>query len=185
MGLPLWFSWWRIHLQCGIPGFDPWVGKIPWRRERLPTPSFWPRGFHGLYRPWGGKQTQLSDFHFSHFLNFIHLEYYLFWERNRVLKTCIYKYMHKMPVNIEQFYIKWYLNLQIIFWSNSGFIRKQKAEQLFSKWACCITSNCANAAQYLEDRCLLFRKIFSLERLISKQVPMLSMGRIYHLLQRG
>ena len=22
----------RIHLQCGIPGFDPWVGKIPWRR---------------------------------------------------------------------------------------------------------------------------------------------------------
>ena len=19
------------------PGFDPWVGKIPWRRERLPT----------------------------------------------------------------------------------------------------------------------------------------------------
>ena len=19
-------------------GFDPWVGKIPWRRERLPTP---------------------------------------------------------------------------------------------------------------------------------------------------
>ena len=21
---------------------DPWVGKIPWRRERLPTPVFWP-----------------------------------------------------------------------------------------------------------------------------------------------
>ena len=20
------------------PGFDPWVGKIPWRRERLPSP---------------------------------------------------------------------------------------------------------------------------------------------------
>ena len=30
------------------PGFDPWVGKIPWRRERLPTPVFWPREFHGL-----------------------------------------------------------------------------------------------------------------------------------------
>ena len=26
-------------------GFDPWVGKIPWRRERLPTPVFW--GFPG------------------------------------------------------------------------------------------------------------------------------------------
>ena len=29
------------------PGFDPWVGKIHWRRERLPTPVFWPRKFHG------------------------------------------------------------------------------------------------------------------------------------------
>ena len=37
------------------PGFDPWVGKIPWRRERLPTPVFWPREFHGLYSPWGRK----------------------------------------------------------------------------------------------------------------------------------
>ena len=24
------------------PGFDPSVGKIPWRREKLPTPVFWP-----------------------------------------------------------------------------------------------------------------------------------------------
>ena len=22
----------KILLQCGRPGFDPWVGKIPWRR---------------------------------------------------------------------------------------------------------------------------------------------------------
>ena len=47
------------------PGFDPWVGKISWRRERLPTPVFWPGEFHGLYSPWVAKsQTQLSDFHF-------------------------------------------------------------------------------------------------------------------------
>ena len=39
-GLPLWLSWSRICLPCGRPGFDPWVGKIPWRRERLPTPVF-------------------------------------------------------------------------------------------------------------------------------------------------
>ena len=36
--LPLWLSWYRICLQCGRPGFDPWVRKIPWRRESLPTP---------------------------------------------------------------------------------------------------------------------------------------------------
>ena len=32
-------------------GFNPWVGKIPWRRERLPTPVFWPGEFRGLYSP--------------------------------------------------------------------------------------------------------------------------------------
>ena len=28
-------------------GFDPWVGKIPWRRAWKPTPLFLPRQFHG------------------------------------------------------------------------------------------------------------------------------------------
>ena len=31
--------------------FDPWVGKISWRRERLPTPVFWPGESHGLHSP--------------------------------------------------------------------------------------------------------------------------------------
>ena len=24
-----------------LSSFDPWVGMIPWRRERLPTPEYW------------------------------------------------------------------------------------------------------------------------------------------------
>ena len=28
-------------------GFDPWVGKMPWRREWLPTPVFLPGESHG------------------------------------------------------------------------------------------------------------------------------------------
>ena len=28
-------------------GFDPWVGKIPWRREWHPTPVLLPGEFHG------------------------------------------------------------------------------------------------------------------------------------------
>ena len=47
-------------MQCGRPGFNPWVGKIPWRRERLLTPVFWPGEFHGLYNPWGHKQLDTT-----------------------------------------------------------------------------------------------------------------------------
>ena len=36
-------------MQCRRPGFSPWVGKIPWRREWPPIPVFWPGKFHGLY----------------------------------------------------------------------------------------------------------------------------------------
>ena len=58
--LSCWLSWWRIHLQCGRPGFYPWVGKIPWRRERLPTPVFWPGEFHGLCSPQDRKESDMT-----------------------------------------------------------------------------------------------------------------------------
>ena len=34
------------------PVFDPWIGIIPLRRERLPTPVFWSGEFHELCSPW-------------------------------------------------------------------------------------------------------------------------------------
>ena len=34
-----WSSVGRVCLQCGRPGFNPWVGKIPQRRAWQPTPS--------------------------------------------------------------------------------------------------------------------------------------------------
>ena len=52
----------EVHLQYGRPGFDPWVGKIPWRRERLPTPVFWPRVFQGHKE---SDTTEQLHFHFS------------------------------------------------------------------------------------------------------------------------
>ena len=45
--LPWWLSQWRNHLQCRRPGFDPWVGKIPWRRKQQLTPVFLPGESHG------------------------------------------------------------------------------------------------------------------------------------------
>ena len=49
-------------LQCRRPGFDPWVGKIPWRRKWQLTPAFLPGKFHGQrclvgYSPWSHKRV--------------------------------------------------------------------------------------------------------------------------------
>ena len=48
-------------LNAGDLGSIPWVGKIAWRREWLPTPVFLPGEFHGQrslvgYSPWGHRQ---------------------------------------------------------------------------------------------------------------------------------
>ena len=51
--------------QCGRPGFDPWVGKIPWRKNLQPTPLFLPRESCGQrslagYSPQDRKESELT-----------------------------------------------------------------------------------------------------------------------------
>ena len=43
------------------PGFDPWIGKIPWRRERLPTLVFWPGELHGQLSPCDHKELDTTE----------------------------------------------------------------------------------------------------------------------------
>ena len=59
----------RICLQSGRPGFDTWVGKIPWRRKWQPTPVFLPGESHGWrslvgYSPRGCKDSDWATFSF-------------------------------------------------------------------------------------------------------------------------
>ena len=56
--------------NAGDSRFDPWVGKILWRRKWQPIPVLLPGKFHGWrslvgYSPWGHKEldmTQQPDF---------------------------------------------------------------------------------------------------------------------------
>ena len=64
--LPWWLRWLRICLQCRRPGFDPWVGKIPWRRAWQPTLAFLPGESHGQrslagYSLWGRKELDMTE----------------------------------------------------------------------------------------------------------------------------
>ena len=46
LGLPWWLKHKESVCSSGDLGFDPWFGKIPWRREWQPTPVFLPGEFH-------------------------------------------------------------------------------------------------------------------------------------------
>ena len=55
----MWETWvrslgWEDPLENG-------VGKIPWRREWLPTPVFGPRELHGMPSPWGHKELDTTE----------------------------------------------------------------------------------------------------------------------------
>ena len=76
-----------LCVWCGVPrrcsgkesacqgrrcSFDPWVGKIAWRRKWQPTPVFLPGKFHGQrslvgYSPWGqtGQAGAITWSHYS------------------------------------------------------------------------------------------------------------------------
>ena len=52
-------------------GFDPWVGRIPWRRKWQLTPVFLPGKFHGQkslagYSSWGHKESDTTEHAHTH-----------------------------------------------------------------------------------------------------------------------
>ena len=56
----------RICLQCRKPGFDPWLRKVPWRREWLHIPVFLLGEFHGQRSlaeciPWGQRESDPTE----------------------------------------------------------------------------------------------------------------------------
>ena len=71
-----------VCLECRRPGFDPWVGKIPWRRKWQPTPVLLPGESHGgrslvSYSPWGRKESDTTErlhFHFQRITVLIQLK---------------------------------------------------------------------------------------------------------------
>ena len=68
-GLPRWLSGKEPTCQCRRhrrPEFDPWVGKIPWRKKWQPTPVFVPgesRSQRSLvgYSPLGCKELDTTE----------------------------------------------------------------------------------------------------------------------------
>ena len=69
---------------------EMWFGKIPWRRERLPTPVFWPGECHGLLVH-GVAKSQTQKRHTFTFLCLylldMNLDYWKAWVLKDELKV--------------------------------------------------------------------------------------------------
>ena len=69
---PIQYSW-ASHMAQQVknpPAMqETWVQTLGWedpqRRERLPTPVFWPRERHGQYSPWDHKAADWVTFAFT------------------------------------------------------------------------------------------------------------------------
>ena len=64
IGYPFQYAWASLVAQLvkNLPAMqETCFGKILWRRERLPTPVFWPREFHGLYSLQGRKELDTTE----------------------------------------------------------------------------------------------------------------------------
>ena len=66
--------------QCRRPGFEPWVGKILWRRKWQPSPVLLPGKFHEPksligYSPWGRKELDMTEqLHFTSLYTLLYIK---------------------------------------------------------------------------------------------------------------
>ena len=63
---PRWGSLEMLLAAVPRSGFDPWGGKIPWKREWQPTSVIWSEKSHGKrslegYSPWGHQESDTTE----------------------------------------------------------------------------------------------------------------------------
>ena len=87
---------WRRHKRLR---FDPWVGKIPWRRKWQPTPIFLTGKFHGQrrlvgYSAWGCKELDTTEH--MHRIQYKHTTYLIV----QAVVDCIPLLKHTLHLSI-------------------------------------------------------------------------------------
>ena len=103
----------RAHLQCKRGGFNPWVGKILWRRKWQPITVFLPGESHGQrglvgHNPQGHKRVQhklvtkqQSVDYIYHVVCYIHPRY-LLYDQKAVVLTIFIQFLLPPPPDSEE-----------------------------------------------------------------------------------
>ena len=95
---------------CRRPWFDSWVGKISWRRERLPIPAFWPGELHGDHGV-AKSQTLLTSFQFTQKIHNNVTQVF-----NPILSICWFMLCHKNLLQEGSFSMNRICSTSCILW---------------------------------------------------------------------
>ena len=147
----------RICLQCGRPGFDPWVGKIPWRRAQQCTPVFLlgknPHGQRSLagYHSWGHKESDMIE---QLSISFVTCWYSIKEEYSQLFEEAL-KILLPCPVTI-------YVRPSLLYF-NQTLCQNRLTSLLFSTFSLFksdIKEICKMQKQWHLSHCFLFLKIY-------------------------
>ena len=105
--------------------------KIAWRRERLPTPVFWPGEFHGLCILHGVEKsrTRLSDFHL--------LTYSAHWNSEKVVEAAglpTRKGGQKSLCTLESHRALLGISISVVGWDWAPSLRQRDTEAFAIGW---------------------------------------------------
>ena len=104
IGYPLQCSWISLVIQLvkNLPAMrETRVGKISRRRERLPTPVFWPGELHGWYSPWGHKESEMTEW--------LSLHFHYRWRKSSILRG---RWVLLIPLPRKQWNFTWALRVR-------------------------------------------------------------------------
>ena len=88
----------KILLQCRGLGFNPWVGKIPWRRAWQPTPIFLSKECPRTEEPGGLESTGSAELDTTEQLNTAHTQP---WHRTGKGKLSFQSQRKALPQNVQ------------------------------------------------------------------------------------
>ena len=90
----------RRHRRCR---FDPWGGKIPWRRKWQPTPVFLPGESHGQKSPMGYSPRGCKELDTTEWLS-THAQHNHSCRNHVFTRQCIFKiFTFSRDVKFDQF----------------------------------------------------------------------------------
>ena len=126
------------------PRFDIWVGKIHWRRDRLPPLVFWLGEFHGLYSPRSCKESDTTEWlSFSLWILRFHTSIILICVHHLQFQRMYISYVQLGILWTDRFLVSYTIsNLWTCFWEEEREVTESHVHLLVALISCILLILC-------------------------------------------